>query len=230
VIIASCTNVVHAFDDAGERVVALDDVSVELEAGALTLVVGPSGSGKSTLLAALAGLLVPTSGRVTLDGAELRRLDAEGRAAVRRNGVGFVFQSFHLFEALTAQENVECVLALQRLPRAEGAARARAALAQVGLEGCEDRRPSQLSGGQRQRVAVARALAVEPRIIFGDEPTSALDSGSAARVLDALRTFVETGGTVVLATHDPRLRAMAQRIVTLENGRVVADERAAGTG
>ncbi len=202
-IIASCTNVVHAFDDAGERVVALDDVSVELEAGALTLVVGPSGSGKSTLLAALAGLLVPTSGRVTLDGAELRKLDAEGRAAVRRNGVGFVFQSFHLFEALTARENVECVLALQRLPRAESAARARAALAQVGLE--------------------------EPRIIFGDEPTSALDSGSAARVLDALRTFVETGGTVVLATHDPRLRAMAQRIVTLENGRVVADESASGS-
>lgn len=228
-IIASCTHAAHAFDDAGERVVALDDVSIELEAGALTLVVGPSGSGKSTLLAALAGLLVPTSGRVTLAGAELRELDAEGRAAVRRNGVGFVFQSFHLFDALTAQENVECVLALGRLSRAEGAARARTALAQVGLEGCENRRPSQLSGGQRQRVAVARALAVRPRIIFGDEPTSALDAGSAGRVLDALRMFVEQGGTVVLATHDPRLRAMAQRIVTLENGRVVADERASGS-
>lgn len=220
-IVARAENVSHAYADAGTRVVALDEVSVAIGAGELVLVVGPSGSGKSTLLAALAGLLSPTSGQIELAGQPISTLDAEGRARVRRAHLGFVFQSFHLFGALTARENVECVLDMQGVPRRAQSARAEAALQRVGLGHRMNHRPAFLSGGERQRVAVARALATEPSVIFGDEPTSALDAASAALVIDALRGFVESGRSVVLATHDARLHAIATRVVSLEAGRIV---------
>ena len=216
-IASSCSRVGHELDDAGSRVVVLEDVSLEVQAGELLLVLGPSGSGKSTLLSILAGLVRPSRGDVSLAGIALGSLDAEGRARVRRDHVGFVFQSFHLFGALTARGNVECVLDMKRAPRE----RASAALERVGLGGRVDHRPGQLSGGERQRVALARALAAEPAIIFGDEPTSALDARSAALVTHALRTFVAGGGTVVLATHDQRLHALATRTVTISDGRLV---------
>lgn len=219
-IVARAAHLCHRYRDAGTEIVALDDVSLDVQAGELLLVVGPSGSGKSTLLCALAGLLAPTSGQVDLAGVALAPLDAEGRARARRDHLGFVFQSFHLFAALTARENVECVLEMKGVPRREQRARAEAALARVGLEQRMKHRPAQLSGGERQRVAVARALAVEPAIIFGDEPTSALDAGSAGLVIDVLQRFVGEGGSVVLATHDARLHAIATRIVALDQGRL----------
>lgn len=216
-IVSSCSGVGHELDDAGARIVVLDDVSLAVEAGELLLVLGPSGSGKSTLLSILAGLVTPTRGEVSLRGTALVPLDAEGRARVRREHVGFVFQSFHLFGALTALGNVEHVLDMKGAPRA----RAARALERVGLAARMNHRPAQLSGGERQRVALARALAMEPAIIFGDEPTSALDARSAALVIDALESFVAGGGTVVLATHDQRLHDVATRSVTLANGRLV---------
>jgi putative ABC transport system ATP-binding protein len=217
-IVSSCVGVTHEFVDAGTTIAAVDDVSLEIRSGELVLLLGPSGSGKSTLLSILAGLLRPLRGEVSLCGASLAALDAEGCARVRREQVGFVFQSFHLFGALSARGNVECVLDMKDAPRA----RARRALERVGLGARTEHLPAQLSGGERQRVALARALAAEPRIIFGDEPTSALDTRSAALVVEALRSFVDDGGSVVLATHDPRLRAVATRSLTLENGRLAA--------
>jgi putative ABC transport system ATP-binding protein len=222
VILASCAGVTHEYDDAGSRIVALDDVSLEIGSGELLVVEGPSGSGKSTLLAVMAGLLTPSRGASTLCGVALDRLDVEGRAQVRRENVGFVFQSFHLFSALTARANVECVLEMKGIA---GAERRRAVadrtLDRVGLAARRDHRPGRLSGGERQRVALARALASDPKIIFGDEPTSALDAGSASLVLDCLQSFVAGGGSVVLATHDPRILAIGTRTVRLENGRLV---------
>jgi putative ABC transport system ATP-binding protein len=216
-IVSSCSGVGHEFVDAGDRIVAARDVSLEVRRGELVLILGPSGSGKSTLLAILAGLLRPLRGEVTLCGASLSSLDAEGIARIRRAHVGFVFQSFHLFGALSARGNVECVLDMKGAPREL----ARRALERVGLGARLEHLPAQLSGGERQRVALARAIAAEPRIIFGDEPTSALDSRSSALVVDTLRSFVDGGGSVVLATHDHRLHAVATRILTIENARLV---------
>lgn len=222
-IVARGRGITHDYADAGTPVRALSDVSLALGTGELVLVVGPSGSGKSTLLAILAGLTAPTTGDVWLADEELTRLDAAGRARVRREQVGFVFQSFHLFGALTARGNVECVLELRGLSRREQIARAEAALEEVGLSARAHHLPERLSGGERQRVALARALAVTPRIVFGDEPTSALDSRSAALVIERIRAFVRAGNCAVLSTHDPRMFEIATRIVTLEDGRLVRD-------
>ncbi len=216
-IVSQCSGVGHEIEDAGSRIVVLENVSLTVETGELVLVLGPSGSGKSTLLSILAGLVRPSRGAVSLCGVSLEPLDAEGRARVRREQVGFVFQSFHLFGALTARGNVEHILDMKRAPRS----RARAALEQLALGARMDHRPAQLSGGERQRVALARALAAAPAVIFGDEPTSSLDARSAALVTDALQSFVAGGGTVVLATHDSRLHAIATRVVTIEAGRLV---------
>jgi putative ABC transport system ATP-binding protein len=222
VILASCAHVTHEYDDAGSRIVALDDVSLEIEGGELLVVEGPSGSGKSTLLSVLAGLQTPTRGDSTLCGAALGACDAEARARTRRENVGFVFQSFHLFAALTARANVECVLEMKGLgDHARRREIAEETLTRVGLASRLDHRPDRLSGGERQRVALARALACAPKIIFGDEPTSALDSRSAGLVLDCLRAFVADGRSVVLATHDPRILAIGTRTVRLEGGRIV---------
>jgi putative ABC transport system ATP-binding protein len=220
-ILASSSHVTHEYEDAGSRIVALDDVSLDIEGGELLVVEGPSGSGKSTLLSVLAGLQTPSRGASTLCGVSLSALDAEGRARVRRENVGFVFQSFHLFSALTARANVECVLEMKGMAPARRRAIAEETLGRVGLSSRLDHRPDRLSGGERQRVALARALASSPKIIFGDEPTSALDAKSAALVLDCLRAFVAEGRSVVLATHDPRIHALGTRIVRLEGGRLM---------
>lgn len=218
--LASASHVGHEYEDAGSRIVALDDVSLEIRGGELVVIEGPSGSGKSTLLSVLAGLQTPSRGDSTLCGVALGPLDAEGRARVRRENVGFVFQSFHLFGALSARANVEHVLEMKGTPRDRRRAIAEEALSRVGLASRLEHRPQRLSGGERQRVALARALACDPKIIFGDEPTSALDSQSAALVLDCLRAFVAEGRSVVLATHDPRIHAIGTRILRLTSGRL----------
>lgn len=225
-MLVSCREVTHAFDDAGTTVKALDTVSLDVEPGELVVILGPSGSGKTTLLSVLAGLLRPTHGTAALRGVDLSSLDEEGRARARREHVGFVFQSFHLFPALTALGNVECVLDLRGDPRARSTQTARETLAAVGLGARLHHRPTQLSNGERQRVALARALAVNPAVLFADEPTSALDAASASTVLGHIERFVDARRSVVMVTHDHRVLPLATRVVTLEEGRITSDLRA----
>lgn len=197
----------------------LDDVNLEVRAGESVALVGPSGAGKTTLLALLAGLDRSTSGVVHLCGADLSQLDEDGRARVRGESVGFVFQSFHLVPSLTAIENV--MLPLELAHEADAAARARAALASVGLESRTGHYPRQLSGGEKQRVAIARAFVTGPSVLFADEPTGNLDTASGERVSQLLFDLNEQAGTtLILVTHDKSLAARCDRIFELEAGRL----------
>ena len=196
------------------------EASLEIAAGETLAVIGPSGAGKSTLLALLAGLDVPTRGRVLLAGQDLSALDEDGRARVRAAHVGFVFQAFHLITALTALENVALPLELARHRGARAAART--ALAHVGLAAREDHYPHQLSGGEQQRVALARAFVGRPAVLFADEPTGNLDSATGANVIERLFELnSETGTTLVLVTHDRELAARCARTVHMDAGRIL---------
>jgi putative ABC transport system ATP-binding protein len=209
-------------------VVALDHVTLEFVPGRFTAVMGPSGSGKSTLLHLLAGLDRPTSGTVVLDGVDLGTLDDRRLTRLRRDRIGFIFQSFNLLPVLTAAENI-------RLPLSIAGRRADPEwfdqlVAAVGIGDRLDHRPAQLSGGQQQRVAVARALISRPAVLFADEPTGNLDSKSSEGVLTLLRNAVDQlGQTVLMVTHDARAASYADRLVVLADGRVVEDGRARST-
>jgi putative ABC transport system ATP-binding protein len=201
---------------------ALDGVSVDLVAGAFTAVMGPSGSGKSTLLHCLAGLDTLTSGEVWIDDVELGTLGDRALTKLRRDRLGFVFQSFNLVPTLTAEENV--LLPLRLAGSDPDAAWVEQVIDTVGLRDRLRHRPSELSGGQQQRVAVARALASRPAVVFADEPTGNLDSRAGAEVLRLLREAVDRfGQTVVMVTHDPGAAAYADRAVFLADGRIVDD-------
>ncbi len=205
-------------------VVALDDVSVGFAEGEFTAIMGPSGSGKSTLLHMLAGLDRPTSGEVYLGGTEITSLKDKALTLLRRDRIGFIFQSFNLLPTMTAAENI--VLPLRIAGRKPDAQWVDSIVATVGLTGRLSHRPAQLSGGQQQRVAAARALASRPDIVFADEPTGALDSTSGAELLSFLRTAVtDLGQTVVMVTHDPTAAAYADRVVFLADGRTVGELR-----
>jgi len=207
----------------GEHAVtALDAVTIGFAAGTMTAVMGPSGSGKSTLLHCAAGIERPTSGEVLIDGTELGGLDENALTLLRRDRVGFVFQSFNLVTALTAAQNAELPLRLAgRRPAADEVA---AALARVGLADRAGHRPGELSGGQRQRVAIARALITRPAVLFADEPTGALDTRTSRTVLRMLRELVDTQGqTVVMVTHDPAAAAYADQVVLLADGRLAGE-------
>src|SRR5579864_6940900 len=198
----------------------VDDVSLAIGAGESVAVVGPSGAGKSTLLALLAGLDLPTSGRVLLAGTDLTRLDEDGRARLRAQRVGFVFQSFHLIPALTALENV--MLPLELAGRADARRGAHAALAQVGLAARTGHYPRQLSGGEQQRVAIARAFVTRPAVLFADEPTGNLDTATGARVGELLFDLnAHAHTTLVLVTHDRELAARCGRALRMEAGRLL---------
>jgi putative ABC transport system ATP-binding protein len=198
----------------------LDDVSFQVAAGESVAVVGASGAGKSTLLALLAGLDEPSNGAVWLDGIELSALDEDGRAAVRAQHVGFVFQSFHLIPSLTALENV--MLPLELAGRSDARAAAREVLRQVGLESRLGHYPRQLSGGEQQRVAIARAFVTRPSVLFADEPTGNLDTATGARVMQLLFDLnAAAGTTLVLVTHDRDIAARCGRIIELDAGRLV---------
>lgn len=200
-------------------------VNVQIHAGDLTLLMGPSGSGKTTLVSMLAGLLRPTSGELELLGESIHAADERTLTHLRRKGVGFVFQQPNLFSALSALENVEQVLKMKGHTRAQARALAVQALTEVGLHDRLAHRPDELSGGQNQRVAVARALAGAPSIVFGDEITSALDGTSAFAVMKLLRSFVGPKTAALLVTHDRRLEQFADRVLTMEDGVLVSDER-----
>src|SRR3954449_562527 len=205
-------DVVRVFGRGDGEVRALDGVTLSMTRGTFTAIMGPSGSGKSTLLQLAAGLDRPTQGRVRLGEQELSGLNERALARLRRERIGFVFQSFNLLGALTAEQNVALParLAGTKLSRAV----VRGALARVGLGDRAGHRPAQLSGGQQQRVAIARALVGGPDVIFADEPTGALDSRSGRAVLELLRGVTDDGGgTLVMVTHDPKAAAYADRVV-----------------
>jgi putative ABC transport system ATP-binding protein len=209
----------------GNRVVALDGVSLSLPTGSFTAVMGPSGSGKSTLLQCAAGLDRPSAGRVVVDGAELVGGGEAALTKFRRERIGFVFQQFNLLPTLTVMQNV--TLPLKLAGRRVDKARARDVLERVGLGDRLAHLPAELSGGQQQRVAIARALVTEPRILFGDEPTGALDSRSARDVLGLLQETVRVyGRTVVMVTHDPVAAAHADAVLFLADGRIVGYQTA----
>ncbi|MEV7773423.1 ABC transporter ATP-binding protein [Kitasatospora sp. NPDC086791] len=215
----------------GERTVhALRGVSFAVGRGELTALKGRSGSGKTTLLNLVGGLDSPTGGSISLDGIDLAGLNEDGRLALRRERIGFVFQSFGLIPMLTAAENVGVPMRLRKVAAAEREERAHALLALVGLADHANQRPGELSGGQQQRVAIARALANEPGLIIADEPTGQLDSETGRSVMELLRAVVRSEGvTVLVATHDPTLMGLADRVIELRDGRVVeaAAEQAA---
>jgi putative ABC transport system ATP-binding protein len=198
----------------------LDDINMDVRAGEAVALVGPSGAGKTTLLALLAGLDRPTSGSVRLCDEELNEMDEDGRARVRGEHVGFVFQSFHLVPSLTALENVMLPLELAGDPSA--AKRAREALVSVGLAERTTHYPKQLSGGEKQRVAIARAFVAGPAVLFADEPTGNLDAASGDRVANLLFDLnKQSSTTLVLVTHDRELAARCDRIIELDAGRQV---------
>ncbi len=203
----------------------LTDISLDVQAGEAVAVVGVSGSGKSTLLGLLAGLDLPSTGEVLLSHHRLNDLDEDGRARVRGELVGFVFQSFQLLPGLTALENV--MLPLELKGKRDAREQASELMQRVGLEGRLQHYPKQLSGGEQQRVAIARAFAGGPAILFADEPTGNLDNQTGERVIELLfQLNREQGTTLVLVTHDEHLAGRCERLIRLEAGRVIADEQA----
>jgi putative ABC transport system ATP-binding protein len=221
---ASAVDVVKSHGSGSTAVRALDHVSVDLNRGEFTAIMGPSGSGKSTLMHCLAGLDTVTSGSVAIGDVELRGLSDKKMTALRRDRIGFVFQSFNLVPTLTALENITLPIAIAgRRPDREWLA---TVIDTLGLRDRLGHRPSELSGGQQQRVAVGRALASRPEIIFGDEPTGNLDSRSSGEVMGILRQSVDQlGQTVVIVTHDPRAASWADRVLFLTDGRIVDELR-----
>ncbi len=210
------------YGKGGTTVAALRGVTVEFERGRLTAVMGPSGSGKSTLMHLLAGLDRPTGGSVEIDGVEITRLKERQLTKLRRDKVGFVFQSFNLLPMLSAAENL--TLPLTIAGRSPDRGFLAALVDRVGLGDRLDHRPAELSGGQQQRVAVARALVSRPAVLFADEPTGNLDSGTGREVLSLLRGSVdELGQTVVMVTHDPGAATVADRVLFLKDGAIVLD-------
>jgi putative ABC transport system ATP-binding protein len=220
--VVTATDLTRRFGAGDTAVEALRGVSCQIARTQLTAVMGPSGSGKSTLMNLLAGLDRPTSGTVTIAGVELGGLDDTALTKLRRERVGFVFQFFNLLPMLTAEENV--LLPLSIAGRRPDPDSYRELIERVGLADRLSHRPGELSGGQQQRVAIARALVSRPTVIFADEPTGNLDSKASAEILELLREAVDSlGQTTVMVTHDPHAAAVADRILFLDDGRIVRD-------
>ena len=213
-------DLVKTVSSPGGALTILNGVSLSILSGEAVAVVGVSGSGKSTLLGLLAGLDLPTSGSIRLNGSEITTLDEDGRARVRANGVGFVFQSFQLLQNLTALENV--MLPLELAGRQVPSRSARAELERVGLGKRIHHYPSQLSGGEQQRVAIARAYVARPAILFADEPTGNLDAATSHSIVELLFSLnAEYGTTLVLVTHNAELGERCQRCLELEGGKIM---------
>ena len=218
-------NVCRTFIVGDQKVDALRDINLSFGAGEYISVMGPSGSGKSTLLNLLGLLDRPSSGFYLLDGGSVIELDDEQQARVRREKIGFVFQSFHLVPRLTAAQNVELPMILAGIPAEERKARVQVLMQNYGLADRTDHKPDQLSGGQRQRVAIARATVMNPTVLLADEPTGNLDRATGWEVLKLLEGLRERGITLVVVTHDAEIGARAQRQIHMLDGRIVSDER-----
>lgn len=223
VIIAE--GVTKVYDADGIPVNALNGVDLTINSGEFTAIVGPSGSGKTTFLNIISGLDVPTEGKVSLAGKVISEMSGNELSDYRRDNIGFIFQAYNLIPVLTVEENVEYIMLLAGVSKAERHKRVIAMLEAVGLEGVEDRLPTQLSGGQQQRVAIARAMVSEPTIILADEPTANLDSKTGTDLLEMMRNLnTETGMTFLFSTHDPLVMESAKRLITLRDGKVDSDE------
>jgi putative ABC transport system ATP-binding protein len=213
--------ITHSFQTGNQSYEVLKGVDLEVPIGSLQLLMGPSGAGKTTLLSILAGLLTPTSGQITLLGQDTSHLPKSQLAQFRLENIGFVFQEFHLFAALTALENVEMALLHKGFKHSEARKQAIDLLQKVGLGHRTDQLPRKLSGGEKQRVAVARAIAGNPPIVLADEPTASLDSHNGRQVMELLQNMTrDRHCTVLMATHDHRVTEFADRIVQLEDGKL----------
>ena len=205
-----------------EKVVALDDVSLDIYKGEFVCFLGTSGSGKSTFLNMVAGLEKPTRGEIWIGKVPIHKLNEAQVTIFRQKNIGFIFQAYHLMQSMTALENVALPLMLKGVPKEIREPAAKKALAQVGLKGYERRKPNQMSGGQQQRVGIARALVVKPKIIFADEPTGNLDSHTTKDVMDLIsKETKENGTTLILVTHDRSIADYADKIVTIQDGNII---------
>ena len=219
-------NVHKVYNTTHIEVHAVNDVSLTFEEGEFAAIVGPSGSGKTTLLNMIGGLDMPTDGKILVNSTDLSTLKSSAIIDFRMRNIGFVFQSYNLIPVLTAKENIEFIMNLQKWPRQKRDERTIELLKAVGLEDRINSRPAQLSGGQQQRVAVARALASKPRFVLADEPTANLDTKSTETLLDIMEKLNRDENiTFIFSTHDARVVKKARRIITLEDGKVVSDEK-----
>lgn len=224
--VVEAVNVAKVLGSGAAQVAALKGVSLALNGGELTLLMGPSGSGKTTLLSILGCILTPTEGTVSVRGHSTESAGPEDLALLRREHVGFVFQSFHLFPTLSAADNVRLALDVRGEPARSAKARSREALAKVGLSHKTSAFPRELSGGEQQRVAIARAIVGNPSIILADEPTAALDGENGQAIMTILAGIAkEQGRGVLIVTHDPRLLPFADRVVHIEDGLIVSEKR-----
>src|SRR5438552_1499876 len=223
-------NVSKIYHLGGEEIRALDDVSLDIEAGEFISIIGPSGSGKSTLMHILGCLDSPTKGTIQLDGTMIHDASARELAAIRNEKIGFVFQFFNLLPKLNVLQNVESPMIYGGVLWRERRDRAMAALRLVDLENRSKHRPMQLSGGQQQRVAIARALVNNPKLVFADEPTGNLDSHTGEAILELFRKLSEEGRTIALVTHDPEIAAVTPRRIEIRDGKIAkeVDARLAG--
>ena len=223
--VVECRDVGRTYDDDAVPVHALRNVDFNLAAGEWVSLAGPSGSGKSTLLHVIGGLDQPTAGSVVVDGVEVTALSAAQLSDLRLNKIGFVFQAYNLIPVLSALENVEFILQLQGVDRAERRSRSIDALHSLGLADVEHRRPGEMSGGQQQRVAIARAIVTEPVLLLADEPSANLDTSTTRELLEVLQTLNrERGVTILTATHDPMVMGYTSRQVNLRDGKVVRND------
>jgi len=217
-------NVSKIYNETEVQVNAVNGVNLDFQEAEFAAIVGPSGSGKTTLLNLIGGLDNPTSGEIIIDGTNLAKLKSSQLIDFRMRNIGFVFQAYNLIPVLTAKENVEFIMNLQKWSRKERDERTFELLKEVGLSDRANSRPTKMSGGQQQRVAVARALASRPKFVLADEPTANLDSKAATTLLEIMEKLNhESKITFIFSTHDPRVVKMAHRVITLEDGRVVSD-------
>lgn len=219
-------NVYKIYNSSEVKVHAVNGISLDFEKGEFAAIVGPSGSGKTTLLNMIGGLDHPNDGEILVDHTNLANLKSSALIDFRMRHIGFVFQSYNLIPVLTAKENVEFIMNLQKWSRKDRDHRTFELLKAVGLEDRADSRPSKLSGGQQQRVAVARALASKPKFVLADEPTANLDSKSTSTLLEIMEGLnKEEGITFIFSTHDARVVKKARRVITIEDGQVISDEQ-----
>ena len=220
--ILRCRSLSRTYRSGSRDLAVLKDITFDVSPGEFLAILGPSGSGKTTLLGLLAGLDLPTSGMVQLDGENLGSMTEDERARLRVEKIGFVFQSFQLMPTLTAQENVQVPLELRG--QSEAGTRARDLLTQVGLSGREHHYPAQLSGGEQQRVALARAFSTRPKVLFADEPTGNLDASTGGTIIELMAELNhDQGTTLILVTHDLELASRARRTIRLADGRLSGD-------
>lgn len=218
-------NLTKVYEEGAVPVRAVNNVHLHIERGEFTALVGPSGSGKTTLLNLLGGLDTPTDGKVWVNGVDISKLSKNQLIDFRLNNIGFVFQAYNLIPVLTARENIEFVMLLQKKHQDERAKRIAQLLEETDLVAQANKRPGELSGGQQQRVAVARALASKPQFVLADEPTANLDSKTAANLLDMMAKLnKEEGMTFIFSTHDQRVIDRARRVITLVDGAITSDE------